>query len=226
VGKQLDIEEARVLEAYRMEVIDAQQLGRELAKLRDRKAALETQHGKEENQRQMASLSERRRSMVEYCQQAGTRMRTFTEVERQQFLRLLHIQTTFTGNAVRIRGRLPTGAPGELPDSASPPLHSSGGRTGPTEVYLRARNPPAPGKRETHTDESHGSSVHRTVCRRAKPPLEVALNISDQQLQEFDFDLSAHMLPPTWEPPPRNKLGRFYSASRPLPPNPPTVPTG
>jgi hypothetical protein len=106
--RQLSKEEARIIEAYRMGIISAAQLGQELEGLNNRKTAAESRK---------ASLSALpahtltpqsvKKSVAEYCRLAAQRLKEFTLEERQRFLRLIVNSVIYEGERVRIRGIIP-----------------------------------------------------------------------------------------------------------------------
>jgi len=130
---QIATEESRLLEAYRLGVISPRHLGDELQKLSARKTSLQARQAElAEPSAVKPSASSSAQDIAEYCRRAAARMKSFTDDERQRFLRLLELKIIFTGTAVHLRGKLPIGSDDRL----------SAGRTGRT-------NPPS-------DDTAHG----------------------------------------------------------------------
>jgi site-specific DNA recombinase len=100
-------EEARIIEAYRKEVLSPAQLGEELEKIKARTAALEARKGKIAEEGSPAEDADVRRSAVDYCLKVAVRLKALTAEERQHFLRLLIDQVVFEGERVRIKGIIP-----------------------------------------------------------------------------------------------------------------------
>lgn len=105
--RDVDSQENRIFEAYRLSAISAEQLGRELRALSQRKAALAEQHHFLNSATQRASNDQLEKSVEDYCEEAGRNLSSFTPEQRQQFLRTLIRRITFTGTEARIRGEIP-----------------------------------------------------------------------------------------------------------------------
>jgi site-specific DNA recombinase len=101
---ELDKEEERVVEAYRMSILSPAQLGRELEKLKARKASIEASLTANKNLIELPAL---RRSLEEYCKYAAGRLKSFSSQEKQRFLQTLINEVVFEGTRVRIRGVIP-----------------------------------------------------------------------------------------------------------------------
>jgi site-specific DNA recombinase len=115
-SRVLQQEESRILDAYREGVISPAQLGKELEKLQIRKASLELRERDVTKHTKPSSELELRGSVVEFCQQVENRINTFTNEERQRFLRVLIDRIVFDGERVRIKAVLPIQA---VPESYS-----------------------------------------------------------------------------------------------------------
>jgi site-specific DNA recombinase len=102
---EIDKEEERILEAYRLEVLSSEQLGKELEKLKSRHALLESRRRNFTADSNARPASER--SIVDYCRQAAGRLNTFAVDERQQFLRLLIDHIVLDRGQIKIRGVIP-----------------------------------------------------------------------------------------------------------------------
>jgi hypothetical protein len=105
--RDVDNQENRILEAYRLAAISAEQLGHELRVLSQRKAALAEQHHALSSATQSASIDRPKKSVGDYCEDAGRNLSSFTTEQPQQFLRTLIRRITFTGTEARIRGEIP-----------------------------------------------------------------------------------------------------------------------
>jgi hypothetical protein len=114
----LRIEENRLLEAYRLSVISAVQLGQELEKLGVRKTALENERADLNEVDDDVPKEQIEKSVHDYCEEAAKNLQTFTIEERQLFLRTLIRTITFTGTEARIRGEIPLQA---LPSTSAAP---------------------------------------------------------------------------------------------------------
>lgn len=105
--QRLRTEEARILEAYRRDMISPAQLGEEMEKLKARKAALETREQEVAEVASTEDILDDRLSAGDYCRKVATRLKTFTQEERQRFLRLILDRVIFEGQQVRIKGIVP-----------------------------------------------------------------------------------------------------------------------
>ena len=106
--RRLGLEEGRVFEAYKKEVITLEQLGVEMGKLNHEKERF----GRElkELETEKASQFPRKetvRSIREYCQIFKDRLDQFTSGQKQSFLRLLLDKIIIEGKKVRIQGLIP-----------------------------------------------------------------------------------------------------------------------
>lgn len=97
------IEEERILEAYRRQIIDADQLGRELASIRDRRKVL-----------QKSALAANpppkvpvHTTVQQFCEDIKRRLPGLTFETKRSIIRLLLRKITFEGTAVRIAGVIP-----------------------------------------------------------------------------------------------------------------------
>jgi site-specific DNA recombinase len=114
----LRIEENRLLEAYRLSVISAAQLGQELEKLGVRKTALENERAGLNEVADHVAKEQIEKSVRDYCEESAKNLQTFSIEERQLFLRTLIQTITFTGTEARIRGEIPLQA---LPNTSAAP---------------------------------------------------------------------------------------------------------
>jgi site-specific DNA recombinase len=105
--EQLAAEEARMMEAYRKEIISLDQLGGELAKIQETRKSLEHDRKAPSESASAPPATEQMRCIHDYCQAAAERMAAFDDAAKQRFLRLLHIQCIFSGFRVVIKGKLP-----------------------------------------------------------------------------------------------------------------------
>ncbi|HXS95065.1 MAG TPA: recombinase family protein [Candidatus Limnocylindrales bacterium] len=211
--RQIEAEEARLLEVYRLGIIGAEHLGRELAKTKNRRNAVTAELASMSNTIGQPSSTDVAKSIHDYCRDASAAMARFDDAGRQRFLRLLHLQCIFTGNIVRLSGKLPIGAKPERSELPHTPADSSGGGIAGTEVDLHGRNTAQEGQCETQVKAFHGRQDRRPVGRPAKPPPtpEIELDVHCEEPQSIRFDLSAHVLPNFWPPQPRDKLGKFLT---------------
>src|SRR2546423_1652487 len=104
---QLQVEEDRILDAYRKSVLSAAQLGRELEQINLRRSAFQVRKLAAGNQAEAGSLSEAQKSVAGYCKAMAKKLHHFTDQERQRFLRFIVREITFEGSQVRITGALP-----------------------------------------------------------------------------------------------------------------------
>jgi len=105
--EQVQVEEDRILEAYRKGVLSAAQLGRELEQINQRCNTLQTRKLTLEKQPEAGSLSDAQKSVTGYCKAIAKNLRRFNEQERQRFLRFIVKEISFEGSRVRITGALP-----------------------------------------------------------------------------------------------------------------------
>jgi site-specific DNA recombinase len=127
--RELDKEEGRILEAYRLSVISPEQLGTELEKLKTRRDLLEAKrlNLNPETGGPRAEVPER--SIVDYCKQASDRLDKFSQDEKQQFLRLLLDEVMLDRGRIRIRGVIPVPENPRQEFSDQPDSSLSEGRT-------------------------------------------------------------------------------------------------
>ena len=197
---QAQTEESRILEAYRVGVINPAQLKSELEKISATKQFAEVRMGRVLLQPSLPA-AQIRKSISDYCREAAETLQQFTHGEKQQFLRTLIKKITFDGSRARIQGEIPIGDRFERfrePDSPRPEDDDSAGRIATTTVTSPGRNV----GREHLLKES-------TSLRHAPtfPPR---------------FQLVANIAHPTPEAQQRDELGRF--CQRPTPSNGQTVP--
>jgi site-specific DNA recombinase len=137
----LEAEERRLIEAYRLSVLSAAQLGNELEKLNVRKAGLENERATLDIS-QPSSQENVGKSIRDYCEEVAQNLASFTVEERQQLLRTLVRTITFDGAEVRIRGEIPlppsdSSFPVPMPAQGSP----SSNEIANTMTRQRDRNP-------------------------------------------------------------------------------------
>lgn len=108
--EKLQTEEARLLEAYRSEIITAGQLGSELEKLRVRRTAAEARQANSATTPQKPPTADIKKSAEEYCEEARQDLHSFTPEELREFLRTIIRNIVFEGQQVRIQGHFPVGA--------------------------------------------------------------------------------------------------------------------
>lgn len=116
--KRVETEEARLLEAYRFEIITAVQLGAEMAKLRIRGTAAQTRQAQLLAIPAPVPVEPIRKSVQEYCEEAGERFRDLRPGQLREFLRTVIKTVIFEGAQIRIQGHLPAApSPTEWPES-------------------------------------------------------------------------------------------------------------
>ncbi len=162
---QLNAEEARVLEAYRLGVLSPALLAQELEKLNTRRSSLQTRQATLSPPPKPTDISTIRRSLRDYLGIVARRLNTLSFDERQRLLRLLVKSIVFEGDRVRIRGkiplddsRIPSGCQGEnypASTACSPSDHFSS-RIAPTLIRDDGRNPRDGGRIEDITLEDCG----------------------------------------------------------------------
>jgi len=104
-------EESRILEAYRREIISAEQLDRELQQLGSRKASLESLRSDLSMNSVPQSLPSAtiRERVVEFCQQIAARLDSMVPEEKQQLVRYVVNEVVFDGLTARVGGIIPMG---------------------------------------------------------------------------------------------------------------------
>jgi site-specific DNA recombinase len=107
--RRLQVEEERVLDAYRTGVISPAQLGHQLEKIKAKRATLALQHS-DSQPSQSLPLEQVETAVSNYCAQATENLARFTLEEWRDFLRTIIDTATFSGDHVRIRGRVPVSA--------------------------------------------------------------------------------------------------------------------
>jgi hypothetical protein len=105
-------EEARILEAYRLSVITAEQLARELESLAGRRGVLEKQQI--EIAQPIQSDHSVKMSVEDYCNEVRRRLVNLTFETKRNVLRLLVRRIVFEGSQVRISGVIPLAASGGI----------------------------------------------------------------------------------------------------------------
>jgi site-specific DNA recombinase len=100
---QIRMEESRILEAYRLGFLAADQLGAELKGLKARTSLVESQITERQ---ETADISTTRRSLADFCKLASERLDTANWENKRQLLLQLVTKITFEGEVVRISGRI------------------------------------------------------------------------------------------------------------------------
>lgn len=141
---QIQDEETRLIEAYRLSILSPEQLRDELEKIRVRRAGLEARKNELSGKVTAFSSTTIKKSIEEYCILAARRLKGFTAVEQQRFLRFLIREIIFHGPNVTIRGVIPVSStPEDLPSStgtADPGRQPNRGNTATTEIEDCGRN--------------------------------------------------------------------------------------
>ena len=107
---QVEKEEMRILEAYRLSIISPSQLARELEQIQSRKDVLKGRMAEISSKGDMSNFLAVRRSIDDYCQRVAGNLKSFNRDGRQAFLRLVINRIVFEGSRVRIKGVLPVNA--------------------------------------------------------------------------------------------------------------------
>jgi site-specific DNA recombinase len=137
----LQVEEERILEAYRGGFLSASLLGRELEKINARRKSLEARKASLSEQTATVELPRIRQSLMEYCRMAAQRLESFGFEERQWFLQQLLNEVIFQGDKVVIRGVIPVSRGGDVAQLASKfNTDYSKDRSAGTEVYSHTRS--------------------------------------------------------------------------------------
>lgn len=107
---QLRAGEARILEAYRREIISTEQLADQMQQLKSSRAVLENVLRNSPKERLQPRLSKAsiREALALFCEQITTRLTSLTPEERQQLIRLVVNEIVFDGSTARIHGVIPT----------------------------------------------------------------------------------------------------------------------
>lgn len=100
---QIQAEEARILEAYRIGFITADQLGAELKQLKARKALIESNMNQREGS---VDISSAQRPIEEFCKSIAEKLDVASWEIRRQILLNLVTKIIFEGELVRISGRI------------------------------------------------------------------------------------------------------------------------
>lgn len=141
--QQVEIEEARILEAYRMGAISAALLGSELEKLNVRRSPLQARKSSLNNPPAMPSLPAITQAVSDYCASTAHRLDTLNIEERKRLLHLLVNEIVFDGFSAEIKGVIPNpeSGQGRLSDDADSPVEESSlGRIETTEITHCGRN--------------------------------------------------------------------------------------
>jgi site-specific DNA recombinase len=144
--EQVQIEEDRILEAYRKGVLSAAQLGRALEQINLRRSTLQTRKLSVGKELEPSSLPEAQKSVADYCKVIAKKLNRFSLPERKRFLRYIVKEITFEGNRVRIAGALPVILSGNEGIAADDADHTQTGAVAisgiaPTTSHSYAQNP-------------------------------------------------------------------------------------
>jgi site-specific DNA recombinase len=180
--EQIQVEEDRILEAYRKGVLSAVQLGRELEQINQRRNTLQARKLTLEKQPETGSLSDAQKSVTGYCKAIAKNLHRFNEQERQRFLRFIVREISFEGSRVRITGALPVIPTNDESAGADDTEHTGKsavtiGGIAPTTSHGYGRNPVFADYRiATTMGYRHG---HNSV---AEVPFQVSQNLPEQPL--------------------------------------------
>ncbi len=159
---QIQNEEARLIEAYRLEILSPGQLSRELENINVRKVSLAKRKAEFSNLAHNLSLPATRKSIIDYCQIAAQRLKSFGPEERQRFLRLLVRDIVFDGGTARIKGVIPVSSEAKAGTMRPEQMGSASEHLGgiaTTTLEDHGRNPtsgfgdPFAAKREANTND-------------------------------------------------------------------------
>jgi site-specific DNA recombinase len=117
---QIQSEETRLIEAYRLEALSPAQLGSELEKLSARRRSIETAQETVNREQLGSSPVQAKKSVLEYCTAIATRLGTFDHDDVRHLLRTLIRRVIFHGTHIHIQGEVPLDA---SPESGSPTPH-------------------------------------------------------------------------------------------------------
>jgi len=104
--KRLDDEEQRILDAYRLSIISAEQLKQQLGKVDIRRNKVHSKRA--ELMQDNLPLEHVETTVAEYCGEAAENLAGFTEDEWRQFLRTIIRTISFHGDHITIQGRIPS----------------------------------------------------------------------------------------------------------------------
>lgn len=119
---QLDKEESRILEAYRLEILSQEQLRQELEKIQAKRTLLESRKRELEEAVPRIPAAVLRQSLRTYCKAVSTKMETMDFDDKQKLLRMLVRRVDFESERVKITAVIPVGGPadsGKEPNSKS-----------------------------------------------------------------------------------------------------------
>lgn len=179
-GRELDKEEGRILEAYRQSVLSPDQLGSELEKLKTRRMQIEARRLTltPETRAPLEEASER--SIVDYCRQASNRLNTFSQDEKQEFLRLLIDEVVLDRGRIRIRGVIPVSDMQGDGLSKQPEASLLERRTADMTIYRRGRSSDAASGTAGMTNYSRGHNPVKKFAFEISRMLPQAKSIYEQ----------------------------------------------
>lgn len=106
--EEIQAEEGRIIQAYRMGMLSPEQLGHELELLKRRQKSTEVSSSQPTRNQERRAMAVRH-PLEQYCQRVSERLGTLVEEQKQQILRLLLTRVVFEGDRVRITGVIPVG---------------------------------------------------------------------------------------------------------------------
>jgi len=109
--RRVQAEEARLLEAYRTEIISPAQLGTELEKLKARRSLAEARRSELETAGSQVPVAQIEKPVQHYCAEAILNLRSLAQNALREFLRTLVKRIIFEGTQIRIQGHLPISDP-------------------------------------------------------------------------------------------------------------------
>lgn len=108
---QIEQEESRMLEAYRLGAVTALQLGQEMEKINNRKSLLLEKREQLLQKQQVPPIEVVEKSITNYCQQVTQKLESLTEEEKQKLLNLLIEKIIFKGEQIEVKAIVPFSQP-------------------------------------------------------------------------------------------------------------------
>jgi site-specific DNA recombinase len=103
---QIELEESRLLEAYRLGILSPQQLTQQLEQLKSRRSTLAA-IGHDQESPASPSLEVIHHSVTDFCNSVARSLDTFEDSQRQSVIRELVNEVIFEGDRIRIRSIIP-----------------------------------------------------------------------------------------------------------------------
>ena len=132
----LRMEEARILEAYRLNILTPEQLARELESIASRRTLLERQERELQQPQPVSALN----SVEDSCRTIRRRLLHLTFETKREILRLLLRKVVFEGDLVRISGIIPLKVDGGIATTEAQHGERNGGGIADTTIRQNERN--------------------------------------------------------------------------------------